>query len=315
MTPEVSTLTLRDLEYVIAIAEHKNFRLAAKSCAVSQPALSAQIKKMEAALDIQIFERTNREVLVTTVGQQIVEQSRVILEELEVLGSIARGADKPLEGVFRLGIVSTLSSYLLPPLLTPFGKEYPKAELVLREAVLSELLEDLRIGKLDAVIGPLPIPRASGKFESCPLFCEPLSVALRHSHSLAKRKKIAPKILDPDNIILLDEKHSLTQITLELLESTQTENPAQYTFTTSIESMCSMIASSYRFGVVPFLSTMALKRKDVVFRPLTGGSSRREIGFIWRPRYRGAQTLKKFGPKLSEIILRTFTGVQSPKRG
>lgn len=303
MTPEVATLALRDLEYIIAIAEYKNFRLASKACAVSQPALSGQIKKVEQALDIQIFERTNREVLVTIIGEQIVEQCRTILEELEILGSIARGADKPLSGPFRLGVIASLSLYLMPQLLQPLGRSYPALELVLRESVVAELLEALRIGKLDAVLASIPLPAASGNFYTYPLFKEPLVVALNESNRLAKKSKVSRKALDLDNMVLLDEQHSLTQKVLSLVETPEMKFPPQPTFTTSIESLCFMVAGSDKHGVVPLLASKVSRNiKELAFRSFSRPAPKREVGLIWRPRFRGAQALKEFAPKLQEMI-------------
>jgi len=131
----ISWLTLRDLQYLVAVADHEHFGRAAAACNVSQPALSAQIRKIEDVLGVQLFERTNRRVTITPSGKAVSDQARVVLEEAAKIGGITRSAQEPLAGPLRLGAIATVGPYLLPHLLAPLRKRYPKFDRFLREGL------------------------------------------------------------------------------------------------------------------------------------------------------------------------------------
>src|SRR5262245_44725975 len=152
MPMNISWLTLRDLQYVVSVAEHQHFGKAAAACHVSQPALSAQIRKIEDMLGVQIFERSNRRVSITREGQAVADQARVVLEEAYKIGEMASFVREPLAGPFRLGAIATVGPYLMPHLLAPLRKSYPKLNLFLREGLTDPLLGELKAGQLDAVI-------------------------------------------------------------------------------------------------------------------------------------------------------------------
>lgn len=314
MTPEIATLTLRDLEYIIAIAEQKNFRLAARVCSVSQPALSIQIKKVEEALAVQLFERTNREVLVTPVGMRVVQQCRVILEELEMLGSIARGAEKPLHGAFRLGIIPSLGPYLLPLLQKPLQSRYPDLELIVRESAGSMLLEALRVGRLDAVITSFPIPEKAGNFTVVPLFQEPLLLMVHSSNPLSGKTAIKPADLHSEEMVFLDEHFSLTAEANFFLDTTGEHLPGETTFTTTLEAMCFMVASSRKSAVIPFLATK-VKRPltGLEYRTFAGGTPSRTLALVWRPRYSGYQSLASLADTITEVALKKYSDLVPAK--
>src|SRR5690554_34496 len=137
----IAGLTLRDLQYVVAVAEHGHFGRAAGACHVTQPALSAQIKKIEEYLGVTLFERSARRVRVTDVGRAVVQQARVVLEEAEKILEAARSTREPLAGPFRLGAIATLGPYLIPHLLAPLRRTFPKLELRLKEGLTENLLE------------------------------------------------------------------------------------------------------------------------------------------------------------------------------
>src|SRR5690242_14172011 len=134
----ISWLTLRDLQYLVAVAQHRHFGKAAAACHVSQPALSAQIRKIEDVLGVQLFERSNRRVAITATGEAVVHQARVVLEEAEKISELTTER-QPLTGPLRLGSIATVGPYLMPHLLAPLRKAYPKLELFLREGLTDEL--------------------------------------------------------------------------------------------------------------------------------------------------------------------------------
>ncbi|MCB9030085.1 MAG: LysR family transcriptional regulator [Deltaproteobacteria bacterium] len=312
MTPDIATLTFRDLEYIIAIDYCKSFRIAAQECAVSQPALSAQIKKIEDVFDIQIFERTNREVITTSLGKNIVKQCHIILEELEMLGSVARGSESLMNGTLRLGILETLSPYLLGRLMSQISKAYPNLKIVLRESKRDEMLEDLRVGKLEAVISTLPLPSSASNFCFLKLFFERFRIASSIKNDLSKRKAVNVSKIDPDRLILLDQEFSLTEQTCEILDH-EILASATPTFTTSIEAAYMMLKGSDKHFVVPELAAQWNREiKGVSLKPLNSDHIGRTIGLIWRPRYKFSDSLREFGLTIGKAALKTYPFLRKP---
>lgn len=299
MTPDVSVLTFRDLEYIVAIAEYKSFSIAAKHCAVSQPALSGQIKKVEQALDVQIFERTNREVLVTEAGLKIVRQSESILEELEILGEIARNTDGMLQGTLRLGIISSLANFYLPKILPKIKKEFPDLEIIVRSAIEVQLLEDLRLGKIDVVICSLPLPKNAGVFNNQSIFMEELYLVSNNNNPIIEKNKVKLKNLNPNEMIFIDEHNELTKQILELINTYEIEFPVQPTYTSSVEMLIEMLKVSPKYSILPKLAFDSIKNKKKLSRVnLEGSKLKREISLVWRPRYRANKGIEKLADKL-----------------
>src|SRR5438128_1920373 len=144
----ISSLTLRDLEYLVAVADRRHFGKAADACHVSQPALSAQIRKIEDFLGVQLFERSNRNVVITPIGEQVARQARVVLEEAGKIAVLVQETSQPLSGTLRLGAIATLGPYLMPYLLGPLRKQFPKLELLMKEGLTGELKENRSAGPL-----------------------------------------------------------------------------------------------------------------------------------------------------------------------
>ena len=195
-------MNFRDLKYLIAVADLHHFGQAALHCHVSQPTLSAQLKKLEDELDVQIFERNNKQVLTTVQGKRIIAQARVILREMELLRSIAATSKDPLAGLFKVGIIPTLGPYLLPYVVPLVKKHLPKVQLQLHEDKTEYLLKALHQGDVDAVIVALPVAAPNCQVQE--LFCEPFFVALPHNHRLSKRRQLKVNDLRGEKILLLE---------------------------------------------------------------------------------------------------------------
>ena len=250
-------------------------------------------------------------MLVTPIGERIVEQSQSVLDELEMLGSIARGVEHPLVGPFRLGIVPSLAPYLLPTIIEPLHEAYPNLELIPREGNMVELIESLKKGRLEAIIGPSALPSGSGKVMDVKLFDEPLVCAIHKQHKIAKLKRLTPSSLSVPDLVLLDEPNSLTSQTMELISDTTsiTDHPI---YTSSIPSMCVVVSLSKKVAIVPRLAAIHERNfDDITFREFTSRAPSRSISLIWRSRYRGAESLKLFVPKLSKIIRERYQGMLS----
>ena len=168
-------MNLRDLKYIIAVAETRHFGKAAERCFVSQPTLSGQIKKLEDELGVAIFERTQRSVQVTPVGETILEHARQIMEQAEIIEQLAEAQQDPLAGPLRVGAIPTLSPYLMPLILAPLKKQLPQMQLILSEELTDTLLARLHDHEIDAAL--LATPVEDTDLETLPLFHEPFWVA------------------------------------------------------------------------------------------------------------------------------------------
>jgi LysR family hydrogen peroxide-inducible transcriptional activator len=205
----LSGLSLRDLEYVVAIADQGSFVRAAKHCRVAQPSLSAQVRKLEAFLGIVIFERTTRRVIVTAEGRFVIEQARRVLAEARLLFTIARQSDEPFGGSLRLAAIATLGPYLFPRILPGLRKKYPNLSLVLSEGLTSELVPKLIEGEIDAVL--LSLPHTDLALAVAPIFSEPFLLACPEGHPATRKGGPTWDGLNANERLLLEEGHCLRE--------------------------------------------------------------------------------------------------------
>ncbi|MDJ0853170.1 MAG: LysR substrate-binding domain-containing protein, partial [Myxococcota bacterium] len=199
--------TLRQLEYVVAIADHGSFHAAARACHVTQPGLSTQIRQLEELLGLRLFERDRRKVLVTPAGEDLVRRARRVLEEAGHLVEAARVYSRPLCGRLRLGVIPTVAPYLLPRVLPAVRKRYPELVLQLHEGQTAELLDRLQRGELDLLLLALEAKLAS--VETLALFEDPFVLAAPASHRLATRKRVCEADLANEPLLLLEDGHCL----------------------------------------------------------------------------------------------------------
>ena len=185
-------MNIRDLKYIIAVAETHHFGKAAERCFVSQPTLSGQIKKLEEELGVAIFERTNRSVEITPVGESIVAHARQMMEQADAIVQLAQAHQDPLAGPLRIGAIPTISPYLMPLILIPLRKQHPQMKLVLSEELTDVLLERLRNHEIDAALLATPVEEQD--LESLPLYDEPFWVAYPRKHAFYTKDKISSAI-------------------------------------------------------------------------------------------------------------------------
>lgn len=282
-------MNLRDLRYLVALADSGNFARAANTCHVSQPTLSMQIKKLEDQLGVQLFERTSKRAVPTAAAKEIIAQARVVLAEADQLRALARGAGDPFTGPLRLGVIPTLGPYLLPHLLPKIRAAHPQLRLYMREALTAELLAQLRASKLDACLVALPIDEHGLEHE--PLFREPFMAALPAQHPLAKKKKLRQADLIGEQILLLEEGHCLRDQTLAVCgarHGSDDDYPA-----TSLETLRQMVAAGIGITLMPALATRtsAIGKRLLVFRPFADSTPNRLIALVWRRGYARAPVL------------------------
>ncbi len=270
-------MNLRDLTYLVAVAELKHFGKAAERCYVSQPTLSGQIKKLEEELGVTLFERTNRRVMLTSIGEEIVATAKRLLHEAETIQEIGKLAQDPLGGTFRLGAFPTLSTYLFPELVIKIKKSLPNLRLILVEEKTERLIEQLKSGKIEAALLALPISEEG--LESTALFDDAFQLAVPNNHSLAKRKQITMDDISNHRLLLLEEGHCLRDQAMEVCQLTGTEE--QDFRATGLETLRQMVRAGTGITLMPEIA-IRKGEADIHYLPFKGTPPSRTIGLVWR---------------------------------
>lgn len=279
--PSVQDLSLRQLQYVVAVAETLGFRRAAERCAVSQPTLSAQVQHLEEVLGVKLFERDRRRVLLTSAGDEVVTRARRILVETEDLLAVATRARDPFAGTFRVGVIPTIAPYFLPEVTQVLAKKYPHLRLVFREEKTEDTVRDLWAGTLDA--GLVALEADLGALEHAEVMRDPFVVAMPKGHRLAKKKKIAQSDLDDQDVLLLEDGHCLRSQALALCSKAGAHELDLRA--TSLATLVQMVAGSSAVTLLPDLALSVENRgEQLEIRPFSAPIPFRTLALVWRPR-------------------------------
>ncbi|MDD3005123.1 LysR substrate-binding domain-containing protein [Flavobacterium sp.] len=254
-------MTITQLQYVLAVAEHKNFTLAAEKCFVTQPTLSMQIQKIEEELNIQIFDRTKKPIQLTDIGQKIVTQAKNIVIEADRIKDIVEHQKGFIGGEFKLGIIPTVTPTLLPMFLNNFIKKYPKVKLIIEELNTDEIINRLKNGHLDAAIASTPLNEE--KLKEIVLYYEPFVAYVPENHKIASKKEIEVSDLNIDEILLLQDGHCFRDGILNLCKNAGSShaNPFQLE-SGSFETLIKLANEGLGTTLLPYLHTLDLNEKD-----------------------------------------------------
>ncbi|NIP14778.1 MAG: DNA-binding transcriptional regulator OxyR [Pseudomonadales bacterium] len=291
-------MNLRDLKYLVAVAEHRHFGKAADACHVSQPTLSTQIKKLEEELGVVLLERTNRQVMLTPVGERIVAQAQRVLREVDDLVHTAEEFRDPFGGEFRLGLIPTVAPYLLPKILGPMRKSFPNLKIRLTEGQTVVISERLRTGDLDAVILALPLEEEN--VVEAELYREPFYFAASKNHPKAGKREVALSDLDQEQVLLLEDGHCLRDQALEVCNSQNAVENTNFR-ATSIETLRQMVAADVGITLMPELA-IPQKHGAVRYIPFKGNAPHRRIGLCWRGSSSRAALLQDMAGVLREVM-------------
>lgn len=274
-------MTLRELQYLVALATHGNFRRAAEVCLVSQPTLSTQIRKLEEELGVVLIERGPRKLMLTPAGRDAVERARRILGEVDELKEAARRARSAESGTLRLGVFPTLGPYLLPHVVPLIRARFPDLELLLVEDKSDALLARLTQGQLDAAFLALPVH--DSRLHSEFLFEEPFLVAVPSDDPLARRPDISLDELGRHNLMLLEDGHCLRDQALEVCRLSGARETGEFR-ATSLETLRQMVAAGVGITLLPVLATKnrAPAAENIRLLPFRDAQPSRRIGMVWR---------------------------------
>ncbi len=278
-------MTLTELRYIVAVARERHFGRAAEACHVSQPTLSVAIKKLEEELDLKLFERGSSEVSVTALGDAIVRQAQIVIEQAAAIKEIARRGKDPLAGPLKLGVIYTIGPYLLPDLVRQAIERVPQMPLVLQENFTAKLLEMLRAGELDCAIMAEPFPDAG--LALAPLYDEPFMVAVPKIHPLARRKSVSAEELKRETMLLLGTGHCFRDHVLEVCPefarfSSDAEGIRKSFEGSSLETIKHMVASGMGVTVVPRLSVPREAQEHVKYIAFEPPVPTRRVVLAWR---------------------------------
>lgn len=247
-------MNLRDLQYLVAVAETRHFGRAAQRCFVSQPTLSGQIKKLEQSLGVVIFERTRRSVDITPAGEAILDHARLILEQADAIQQLARSFQDPVAGSLRLGAIPTISPYLMPLILKPLQEDYPQMRLVLSEEKTDVLLSRLSNHEVDAALLATDHPETD--FKSISLFKEPFWLAFSRNHAFYTQDEITQQDLDNTELLLLSEGHCLARQVMDVCHLKERDHHGDMANlrAASLETLLQLVSAGYGSTLVPALA-------------------------------------------------------------
>jgi LysR family hydrogen peroxide-inducible transcriptional activator len=304
--------SLRQLQYAVAVADSLGFGKAAERCHVSQPSLSAQIAQLEDALGTRLFERDRRKVLLTAAGEAIVERARVILRETDDLVDLAQRSSDPLASTIRLGVIPTLSPYLVPRIRPALRRAHPKLTLRWVEDKTAVLLDKLHAGELDGVL--LAIEAEIGDVECEIVGYDPFVLAAPKGHPLAAKQSPAKRSdLQGEDVLLLDDGHCFRDQALAVCSTVKAQ---ELEFrATSLPTLAQMVADGAGVTLLPQLAVATeIKRAPLSVRPFAEPVPGRTIALAWRRRSPLGAALKQIASTARESSAGLLRAPPKPAR-
>lgn len=291
--------TLKQLQYLVALADTKHFGRAAERCYITQSTLSAGIRDLETVLGTSVAERTNRHVLITRAGMQIADRAKAILQEAEQVMEVARADLLPMTGEMRLGVIPTIGPFFLPRILPVLRDRYPDLVLYLREEQTAPLLARLEDGELDVALIALPYDTDDLMIEV--LIDDEFLFACNRNHTLAGADEIPLEVLAGENLMLLEEGHCLRGHTLDVCGKGDRRMRSQFE-ASSLHTLVQMVAAGIGVTLIPHLAVDAhiTQGTDVSLSRLSEPASR-QIGLAWRQTSMRTEEFRMLANTLREL--------------
>lgn len=303
--------TMRQLQFLVAIAQTGSFSAACDQVFVTQPSLSAAIKELEDLLGVQLFERSRQGATLTAAGEEASARAARLLADAEELMQSVRGAGEPLTGSFRLGAIPTIAPFLLPQVLPAIRADWPELKLYLREDLTSRLLDGLRMRRMDAAL--IALPYAAPGIDTMPLFDDEMLFIGPQNHRLAKSAKLMPEQLRREKVLLLEDGHCLRDHALSVCHMTSAGAGRETDISaTSLHTLVQMVASGLGVSLLPRLAvaTGLAAGAEVVVREFDVKLVGRSIGMAWRQGSARAREAAMLGDVIAKAY-RRFLGQQA----
>lgn len=295
-------MTITQLFYVLAVAEHQNFTKAAAKCFVTQPTLSMQIQKLEDQLDIQIFDRTKKPIELTEIGKKIVNQAKNIVNEADRIQDIVDQQKGFIGGEFKLGIIPTIMPTLLPMFLKTFVKRFPKVKLKIEELTTEDIIQRISDGNLDAAIVATPLKNENIKERV--LYFEPFVAYIPTNHKFQNIDKLNVDELEIEDMLLLEDGHCFRDGVINLCKSLKLSNDEHFQLESgSIEMLVKLVNEGLGMTLLPYLNTLDLKEKEKNnLRFFNEPSPAREVSIIYNKNDLKIQIIESLQGVISGII-------------
>lgn len=295
-------MTITQLHYVLAVAEYKNFTLAAEKSYVTQPTLSMQIQKLEDELDVLIFDRTKKPIALTEIGSKIVEQAKNIVNEAGRIKDIVDQQKGFIGGEFKLGIIPTITPTLLPMFLNTFIKKYPKVNLIIEENTTEEIITKLKNGHLDCAIAATPLHEEMLK--EIVLYYEPFVAYIPENHDSFQKKEIEINDLDLDNILLLQDGHCFRNSILNLCKNNKLIADNHFNIESgSFETLVKLANEGLGTTLLPFLHTLDLNEENKKrLRHFKNPKPSREVSLLYSKKELKIQIIDALRDTISGVV-------------
>lgn len=277
-----TTVTLTQLEYLVALDQHRHFGKAARACHVSQPTLSMQIQKLESDLGVVFFDRSHQPLLPTNEGVALINQARTVLSEARRLTQLSKEDSHEVKGELRLGVIPTIAPYLIPLFLEKLSRQYPKLSLSIDELQTHQIINALEVETLD--VGLLATPLKTGGLEEQKLFLEPFSLFVRKAHPLAKKKAVSEDDLDGSQMWLLSEGHCLRSQILRFcsLRSSHSVLKNVRIEAGNLETLQRLVESGSGYTLLPWLASRQRFSDQTQVVPFRSPVPQRQVSLVWR---------------------------------
>jgi LysR family hydrogen peroxide-inducible transcriptional activator len=302
-------MNLRDLKYLIAVAETLHFGKAAARCFVSQPTLSGQLKKLEEELGVSFFERTNRSVAITPIGEMVLQHAKLIIEQADAIMQLARAHNDPLAGPIRVGAIPTISPYLMPLILMPLKKRYPSMKLILKEETTENLLEHMLDHKIDVAL--LGTPVTEPELEEIRLFDEPFWLAHPTNHELYTKDEITPKDLENLDLLLLADGHCLASQVMDVchVSDESLAGDSADLRAASLETLLQLVGAGYGSTLVPALAIKGswTTGSGIIARKLDMKDAYRTVRLVYRKTFPRVSAVEALAEVIKSQLPNTVT--------
>jgi len=285
--------TVKQLRYLIELEKHAHFGKAAEACFVSQSAFSVAIRELESTLGTQLFDRTNKSVTITAMGREIVVQARLVVRDLEALMDMARVSSELLSGKLRLGVIPTISPFLLPKILPQMRARFPKLQLFLQEDTTQRIYERLMTGELDLIL--IAFPYELRNVEKMKLFNDQFLLAYKTGSQFIDTQKVTVDHLQSESILLLEDGHCLRDHALSACKI-RNLNKVSHFAASSLLTLIEMVEADLGITYLPEMAkdSPMLKNTNIKTQAMPK-SSHREIGLIWRKGSARSEEFKMLG--------------------
>ena len=295
-------ITLRQLAYFDALGRHGHFGRAAEACAVTQSTLSAGLLALERQIDARILDRDGgKRVMFTPLGRELVERARTALGALSAMVEAADAARAPMSGKLRLGVIPTVSPFLLPKLMPALREAFPALRLFLREDTTRNLVDALGDGKLDLAL--LALPCACAGTDTLAVVRDPFYAALPAGHPLASVEMVTAVSMANETLLLLEDGHCLRDQALAACEIERGDGPGGEFAATSLHTLVQMVAGGLGCTLLPRIAVRAglTEGTGIVLRRIAGEGAYRTLGFAWRPGAARASEFRALAPVLASV--------------